>query len=596
SVPAYFTNNQKEDTREAGRQAGVNVLRLVPEPTAAAVAYGLNQGRDQTILVFDLGGGTFDVSILKVVGNNFDVVGIGGDDQLGGEDFDRRLIDWIVKEIRKDEGARKKMESFDPAALALQVKEAAELAKKELSSAEQVEVEVPAPDGSETFFLTLTRQQYEAEIRDLVNQTIDVTMRTLRESKLSPDDVDRIVAVGGSTRIPLIRKVLAEKICEPFIAENVDEIVAQGAAIVGAGISAVAETTPDMAPVEVSNVTAHSLGIRADKDRFAVVIPRSTRLPASISKTFTTAQGGADRTDVVVFQGEAEQCTENNQIGGFALTGLRKGAAGDVKIDVTFKIDEDDILEVTAVERGTGKGGHVQIEKFEPLPYVPQAESEVSLNSLRMGVSPPGCDDAGTILKQLGLKFNLVANGDFQSKKVVNQHDLLFINCLCDPMQLFTDGMLCNPAKNAKTLQDFVTNGGVLYVSDYAFGNITRIFPGKIKFDGRTGPVGKHQLNVLDPEMKQVIGATARADFGPGYVVVNSVSNDCQVYMTRGKEPVLVSFPYGKGHVVYTSFHNSASIDANSAKIVSSMILQTVSLATSTPLIELVESTHLRKA
>ena len=196
SVPAYFNNNQKEDTRLAGEKVGLNVLWLIPEPTAAAIAYGLDKGRDQTILVYDLGGGTFDVSILRVRGNSFDVVGIGGAHDLGGEDFDRRLIALIIDELRREPSLASRCAQLDAGRIERQLKESAEAAKKELSSAETVEIEIPDLIPGSSFHLRLSRQQYEAVIEDLVGRTIAITVDTLKDAGLSPDDVDRVVLVG----------------------------------------------------------------------------------------------------------------------------------------------------------------------------------------------------------------------------------------------------------------------------------------------------------------------------------------------------------------------------------------------------------------
>ena len=425
----------------------------------------------------------------------------------------------------------------------------------------------------------------------VVGRTLKITLETIKDIKLSPDDIDRVVLVGGTTRIPIIQETLRNKIADPYVAENVDEVVAEGAAILAANLTGVKEDAPP--PIEVKNISAHSLGIRAEKDKFAVLIPRGTALPTEAQKIFTTARDNADRTDVVVFQGQEPTCSENEQIGGFALTGIARAKAGKPRINVTFVVDANDILTVSAEDLGSRKKGQVQIEKFEPKPYEP--EEERSLDSLRIGVSPRGCDDAAGILRRLGLKFQQLDNGAFRRGDVVKQYDLLFINCLCDNTQLFGDGAFCSPSKNRKALEKFVAGGGVLYVSDYAFGNITRIFPGRLNFSGKSGKGGSYTLQVTDPELQQLVGRTTTGHFGPAYVVVKSVDRSCTVHMKKGSEPVLVSFPHGEGHVVYTSFHNDASASASVIEVVSCVILQTVALATSTPLVELAESTKLRK-
>jgi molecular chaperone DnaK len=594
SVPAYFNNNQKEDTRLAAKQAGVNVLRLLPEPTAAAVAYGMNKGRDQTILVFDLGGGTFDISVLRVCKNKFDVIGIGGDHDLGGEDFDRRLIDLIMNSLRQDTNVASALAGADPAQLEQQIKESAEIAKKELSSADRTEVQIPNLLQGEPFYLKLTRDHYEEAIVDLVDKTIQVTLDTLKDVKLTPDDVDRVVMVGGSTRIPLVQKRLSDRICEPYIADNVDEVVAQGAAIMAANLSSVSEKEPDFTPIEVSNITAHSLGIRVDNDKFSVVIPRGTTLPAESSKVFTTARDNADRTDVVVVQGEEELCANNQQIGGFAMTCIQQAKAGEPKIDVKFTLDADDILKVDAVDRSTGRSGEIVIEKFQPKSFVPTGS--VDIESLRIGVSAVGCDDAGKVMRELGLNSKKLKHAQFRRIAVLSQYDLVFINCLADMTQVVGNGLQLNPTKNAEALRQFVTAGGVLYVSDYALANISIPFPGFIQFGQKgDGKAGKVTAEVVDENLKKLVGNAVPIDFNTIYAPVRSVSDDCKVYLAKGSEPILVSFPYAKGHVVYTSFHNGVQVSEKEKELLKFIILQTISLATNTPLVELAESTKRRR-
>lgn len=593
SVPAYFTNNQKEDTRLAGQQAGINVLRLVPEPTAAAIAYGLNQGRNQTILVYDLGGGTFDISVLQVANNKFDVVAIGGAHDLGGEDFDYRLIDLIISQLRSDPRAAQGLASIDAARLQQQLKEAAEAAKKELSSAETADVQIANVLPGDTFHLTVSRAQYETVIADLADRTIEITLKTLKDARLSIDDVDRVVMVGGATRVPMLQKAIARQIRDPYVADNLDEVVSHGAALMAANLVAVvADASP---PVEVSNITAHSLGIRAASDKCSVVIPRGTTLPAEAWKQFTTARDNADRTDVVVFQGEDECCSRNEQIGGFALTGITRAAAGKPQIDVHFLVDSDDVLTVTARDRDTGSGSDIRIEHFEPQPYEPTAEREVKdLKSMRFGTSRVGCDNAAGVLKNMGFRSTLLAHRDFRTMKKLGQFDLVFINCLADPSQLMGGGIFLNPQKNAEALREFVDNGGVLYVSDYALDNITAAFPGHITFGAKgDGASGKATAVVIDPQLKEMVGESCPVNFNTIYAPVASVASDCHVYLAKGTEPLLVSFPHGRGHVVYTSFHNGVQVSDQEKNLLMCIILQTLSLATSTPLVELAEATQI---
>lgn len=595
SVPAYFTNNQKEDTRQAGEKAGLNVLRLIPEPTAAAVAYGANRGTDQTILVYDLGAGTFDVSVLEVKGNQFNVKGIGGDHQLGGEDFDRCMIELILQQLRKDVRLGKHLSEADPERLAMQLKESAEAAKKELSSADTTDVEIPDLVPGSPVWLTITRAEFERTIASLVDRTIAATADTIKRAGLSPDDIDRVVLVGGSTRVPMIQQRIAEKVRDPFISDYVDQVVALGAAIAASSYS-VAEEHVDKCPVEIKNIAAHSLGIRAAKDKFSILVPRGTPLPVDVHKTFTTAVANASSTDVEVFQGENELCSNNQQLGGFQMVGIQRAPAGTPKIDVGFSLDEDDILTVTASDATTGTKAELVIEKFETKPYEPAEDRGKSLESLRIGVSPTGCDDAGAILNRLRLPFTLVKNRAFRNQRVVSQYDVLFINCLCDLTQVAGPGMVCSPRANKKALNEFVTKGGVLYVSDFAYQNITEIFPGRIRFSKDFGQPQLVSVDVVDPEIQAFTGPKTTVDFNTIYIPVASVTNDCTVYMIKDrKEPVLVSFPHGDGHVVYTAFHNTANISDKLAEVIKYVILRTISLATKTPLVELAESDYFRR-
>lgn len=592
SVPAYFTNNQKEDTRLAGQLAGLNVLALVPEPTAAAIAYGVDQGRDQTIMVYDLGGGTFDISILQIKRNKFEVKAIGGCHTLGGEDFDRRLIDLVIARLRQQQRLPNNLPEADMLRLYVKLKETAEAAKKELSLADTVEVTVPEMGSQPGSVMTVTRKDYEEVIKDLVDQTITITLDTLKQARLKPDDVDRIVLVGGSTRVPLIQRTLAKRICDPYIADNVDEVVAHGAAIMAANLSAATENT---APIEVTNITAHSVGIRASQDKFAVIIPRGTPLPAKVDKTFTTARDNADRTDVVIFQGEAEKCSNNQQIGGFGLTGIVRAPAGIPKIDVTFSLDADDILKVTATDRSTSRSGQVVIERFTPQPYESSREKEAKdLSQLRFATSKTGCDDAGKVLGLLGLRHTTFEHEDFRALSKLRQYDLVFINCMSDSTQASSPGVFLNPTKNAPALREFVNQGGVLYVSDYALDNISEAFPGKMRF-GRKGEgrSGDAIATVLDADLKELVGATVPINFNTIYAPVASVGSECRVHLAKGTEPLLVSFQHGEGHVIYTSFHNGVQLSDKETTLLSCIILQTIALATNTPLVELAETRYL---
>ena len=361
TVPAYFNNNQKRDTKAAGEAAGLKVLQLLPEPTAAAVSYGLDKGKDQTIMVYDLGGGTFDVSILSVRGNQFRVVAVDGDFNLGGDDFDLLIVELLMRELQKKSRAdmglldslfkkkrRLAVASTDMLKAQGLLKEAAEKAKKELSESDATTIIIPQILDS-NLEVELTLAAYNKMITPLVDKTVGKVRDVLKAARMSPDDIDRVILVGGSTRNRLVKQWMTETVKEPWIADRVDEMVAQGAAIVAGSLFLPEE---DMTPIEFSNVTPHSLGVRAtrgsDTDYFQIIISKNSSLPTENSFEFTTFQRNQKAVEVSVFQGEANHCKKNTFIGGFRLDGIPPAPAKQPKIIVKFNMDNSDLLNVTA--------------------------------------------------------------------------------------------------------------------------------------------------------------------------------------------------------------------------------------------------------
>lgn len=360
TVPAYFNNNQKRDTKLAAEAAGFQVLQLLPEPTAAAISYGLDQGKDQTILVYDLGGGTFDVSILTVKSNRFSVVAVDGDFNLGGDDFDLMLAEHLVGLLQKQtptdlgqliELLRKPRFIDAPRKLLVaraRLKEAAEAAKIELALSDSTQVTIPDILGA-LLDEEITIETYNRLIAPLVERTIVKIRDVLKAAGLSADDIDRVILVGGSTRNRLVKERVTEAIKEPFTSERVDEVVGQGAAIVAGYLSSPEE---DMTPIEFSNVTPFSLGVRASKGRdldiFQVLIPKNTSIPYEVTQEFTTFRANQKSVDISVFQGENSHCQENTFIGGFLLEGIPPAPVGQPQIFVRFQIDNSDLLAVTA--------------------------------------------------------------------------------------------------------------------------------------------------------------------------------------------------------------------------------------------------------
>ncbi len=353
TIPAYFNEAQREATRRAGEEAGLNVLRLVPEPTAAAIAYGLDKGRDQTIMVYDFGGGTFDVSILAIRGNNFDVLAVGGDTHLGGDDLDQEVMRWAANRFAQETGIRDLMNSDSRDRNILQarqrLKEAAETAKIELAQARSATINLPDLMGH-TFSAELSRDEYNFLISPLIDRSIVCVHSTLQDARLRPDDIDRLIMVGGSTKNVLVRERLTAAIKEPYVSERVDEAVAHGAAIVAASLF-----TPEALSnvPEVTDKTAHSLGIdvqdaESNKLNFLPIIPRQTTYP--VRRGFLGfAAPGQDKVIMSVLRGESPRPEENTPLGDLELPVIPPGREW-IAIGAVFELDSDGILHFTAIQ------------------------------------------------------------------------------------------------------------------------------------------------------------------------------------------------------------------------------------------------------
>jgi len=356
TVPAYFNDAQRKATKEAGTIAGLNVLRIINEPTAAALAYGLDKKESENIAVYDLGGGTFDVTILETGDGVVEVLATGGDAFLGGDDFDNRIIDYIVEEFKKDHGIDLKADM-----MALQrLKEAAENAKKELSTATETEINLPFitadASGPKHLVIKLTRAKFESLIEDLVDKTIAKIEEVLKESGLSKSDIKEIVMVGGSTRVPLVQeKVKAFFGKELNKSVNPDEVVALGAAIQGGVL------TGEVKDVLLLDVTPLSLGIETLGGVTTKVIEKGTTIPAKKSQIFSTAEDNQPAVSIHVVQGEREFAKDNKSLGMFELSGIAPAPRGVPQIEVTFDIDANGILTVSAQDKATGKSQEIKI-------------------------------------------------------------------------------------------------------------------------------------------------------------------------------------------------------------------------------------------
>ena len=364
TVPAYFNDAQRQATKDAGKIAGLDVERIINEPTASALAFGVDkdQNVEHKILVYDLGGGTFDVSILDIADGTFEVLATAGDTHLGGDDFDNKIIDWLADNFKKEHNIDLKTDKM----ASQRLKEAAEKAKKDLSGTLQTQISLPfisaGPEGPLHLEATLTRAQFDAMTKDLVDRTMIPVRNALRDAHLTSSDLDQVLLVGGSTRIPAVQEAVKNELGkEPNKSVNPDECVAIGAAIQGGVISG------DVKDVLLLDVTPLSLGIETNGGVMTVMIPRNTTIPTSKSQIFSTAADNQPAVDIHVLQGERPMAADNKTLGNFMLDGIAPARRGVPQIEVTFDIDVNGIVKVSAKDKGTNKEQHITIQNSSGL-------------------------------------------------------------------------------------------------------------------------------------------------------------------------------------------------------------------------------------
>lgn len=452
TVPAYFDDSQRQATKDAGKIAGLEVKRIINEPTAAALAYGLEGGKDEKIAVFDLGGGTFDVSILELGDGVFEVRSTNGDTHLGGEDFDNKIVNHFLDVFKKEEG----IDLRNDKAAMQRLKDEAEKAKKELSSTNQTEINLPFitadEEGPKHFEYTLTRSKLEELVKDLIDRLADPVEKALKDAKLTAKDIDSIVLVGGMTRMPaVIEKVKQIFGKDPMQGVNPDEVVAIGAAVQGGVLAG------DVKDVLLLDVTPLSLGIETMGGVSTKLINRNSTIPTSKSETFSTAADNQPQVEIHVLQGEREMAADNKSLGRFILDGIAPAPRGVPKIEVTFSLDANGLLNVTAKDKGTGKEQSITIQESGNMSKedIEKAQKEAEINAEEDKKKRESVDARNTLENAI---YQAEKMPNEYKDKITDEDKKTIISAVEDAKKVKDDDKADKDAleKATKTLQDTI--------------------------------------------------------------------------------------------------------------------------------------------
>lgn len=452
TVPAYFDDSQRQATKDAGKIAGLEVKRIINEPTAAALAYGLEGGKDEKIAVFDLGGGTFDVSILELGDGVFEVRSTNGDTHLGGEDFDNKIVNHFLDIFKKEEG----IDLRNDKAAMQRLKDEAEKAKKELSSTNQTEINLPFitadEEGPKHFEYTLTRSKLEELVKDLIDRLADPVEKALKDAKLTAKDIDSIVLVGGMTRMPaVIEKVKQIFGKDPMQGVNPDEVVAIGAAVQGGVLAG------DVKDVLLLDVTPLSLGIETMGGVSTKLINRNSTIPTSKSETFSTAADNQPQVEIHVLQGEREMAADNKSLGRFILDGIAPAPRGVPKIEVTFSLDANGLLNVTAKDKGTGKEQSITIQESGNMSKedIEKAQKEAEIHAEEDKKKRESVDARNTLENAI---YQAEKMPNEYKDKIIDEDKKTIISAVEDAKKVKDDDKADKDAleKATKTLQDTI--------------------------------------------------------------------------------------------------------------------------------------------